>query len=74
VDKAKTEALLEYVQVLTRPNYGPRCLRLKGLNPSAAYRNEMTGEVLSGAALMSGGIIIYLPADFQSTLLHFCAV
>lgn len=40
VAKDKSEALVVYVQVLNRPNYHSRRIRLKGLRKNAFYRNE----------------------------------
>ncbi len=72
VSKDKAEALFIYVQVLARPNYHSRRVCLKGLDKNTYYRNEETGEVYSGAALMNGGILIKdLWGDFKSKLVHF---
>lgn len=71
VSKDKGEALVVYTQVLNRPNYHSRRVRLKGLQKDALYRNEDTGEVYSGAALMNGGVLIKgLWGDFKGKLLH----
>ncbi|MDT8716217.1 alpha-galactosidase [Clostridium sp. 19966] len=72
VSKDKGEVLVTYVQVLNRPNYHSRRIRLKGLDKAAFYKNEETGEVYSGAALMNGGVLIKgLWGDFKGKLLHF---
>ena len=72
VAKDKSEALVTYVQVLNRPNYHSRRVKLKGLEESAFYRNEETGSVHSGAALMHGGVLMTgLYGDFKGKLLHF---
>lgn len=55
-----------------RANYHSRRIRLKGLEKEAYYKNEDTGEILSGAALMNAGILIKgLWGDFESKLIHF---
>lgn len=75
VSKDKREALITYVQVLNRPNYHSRRLRLLGLKPELRYRNEETGEILCGDTLMYGGILIQgMWGDFQSKMIHLIAV
>lgn len=72
VAKDKSEALVVYVQVLNRPNYHSRRIRLKGLRKNAFYRNEETNEVYSGSTLMNGGFLIKgLWGDFKCILLYF---
>lgn len=72
VAKDKSEILVTYFQVLNRPNYHSRRIRLKGLQKDSYYRNEETNEVYSGAALMNGGVLIKgLWGDFKGKLLHF---
>lgn len=73
VAKDKSEALLEFVQVLCRPNERSRRIKLKGLDPNAYYFEEQTPDVkLSGAALMQCGVNIGgLWGDYQAKLLHF---
>ncbi|MBR2283707.1 MAG: alpha-galactosidase [Ruminococcus sp.] len=69
----RSEAIAVYFQVLARPNYASRRVRLKGLDQAAYYYEESAPEKLySGAALMSCGINIGgLWGDYQSRLLHF---
>jgi alpha-galactosidase len=75
VSKDKGEALVVYNQVLHKPNYHSRRIRLKGLQKDAFYRNEESGEVYSGAALMNAGILIKgLWGDFKGKLYHFIRV
>lgn len=71
--KDKSEALLEYVQVLGRPNEHSRRIKLKGLDENAYYYEESAPDVkLSGALLMNAGInIANLWGDYQSRLYHF---
>ncbi|NLZ46467.1 MAG: alpha-galactosidase [Clostridiales bacterium] len=73
VAKDKSEALFEFVQVLMRPNYTSRRLKLKGLDPNAYYYEESKPDIkLSGEALMSAGINVpTLWGDYQSAILHF---
>ncbi|ERI94433.1 alpha-galactosidase [Clostridiales bacterium oral taxon 876 str. F0540] len=72
VAKDKSEILVTYVQILNKPNYHSRRIRLKGLQKNAFYRNEETNELYSGAALMNGGILIKgLWGDFKGKLMHF---
>ena len=72
VSKDKSEVLVTCVQVLGRPNYHSRRIKLKGLIEDAMYRNEETNEVYSGGALMYAGInITNLHGDYSGKLLHF---
>ena len=71
VAKDKSEAVFTFVQVLGRPNYRSRRIKLKGLDPDARYENMETGEVLSGNVLMNMGIFVKLDGDFASKVVHF---
>lgn len=72
VAKDKSEVLVTYVQVLSRPNHHSRRIRLKGLDKDSYYRNQETNAVHSGAALMNGGILIEdMSGDFKGKLIHF---
>ncbi len=75
VSKDRREALVTYIQVMQRPNYKSRRIRLKGLDENTVYRNEQTGETFTGSALMYAGInIAGLHGDFKGKLMHFIAV
>ncbi|MCI5904921.1 MAG: alpha-galactosidase [Oscillospiraceae bacterium] len=74
VAKDKSEALFTFVQVLGRPNYPCRRVKLKGLDPDAKYKNEATGEVHSGSALMNAGVNVEADGDFKSVKMHFVRV
>ncbi|MBQ8176116.1 MAG: alpha-galactosidase [Oscillospiraceae bacterium] len=74
VAKDKSEAVFTFVQVLGRPNYRSRRVKLKGLDPDAMYRNEENGEIHSGNALMNAGIFVELHGDFSSKVVHFVKV
>jgi alpha-galactosidase len=75
VAKDKSEALIIYVQVLNRPNHHSKRVNLKGLEENTFYRNEETGSVHSGGALMHGGVLMTgLYGDFKGKLLHFTRV
>jgi len=72
VSKDKTEVLVTCIQVLGRPNYHSRRIKLKGLIEDAMYRNEETNEIYSGGALMFAGInIANLYGDYSGKILHF---
>ena len=71
VAKDKSEAVFTYVQVLGRPNYRSRRIKLKGLDPDASYKNMETGEIHSGNVLMNVGIFVKLDGDFTSKVVHF---
>ena len=74
VAKDKSEAVFTFVQVLGRPNYRNRRVKLKGLDPKAMYRNEESGEIHSGSALMNAGIFMEIHGDFSSKVVHFVKV
>lgn len=75
VSEDKKEALVTFIQVLSRPNVHSRCLKLQGLDASKKYRVEETGEVFDGDVLMYGGILIpAIYADFQGRLIHLIQV
>ncbi|HCW54670.1 MAG TPA: alpha-galactosidase [Clostridium sp.] len=72
ISKDKSEALITCVQVLGRPNYHSRRIRLKGLDENSFYKDEETSKVYSGGALMNAGINISgLYGDFTSKIMHF---
>ena len=74
VSPDKREALVTYVVIrsdVTERYY----LRLCGLDPNLLYKNEETGQILSGAALMNAGVCIQGHLrDLDSRVLHFVAV
>ena len=71
VAKDKSEALVTYVQVLNRPNYHSRNIRLTGLAPEKCYRIEGEERTYRGDTLMNAGINIpCMWGDFQAKLLH----
>lgn len=74
VSKDKSEALFTFVQVLGRPNYRSRRIKLKGLDPEKMYKNCESGEIHSGAALMNCGINVSLDGDFKSMTVYFMTV
>ena len=51
-------------------------VKLRGLDPERMYKNDFTGEVLSGALLMNAGIIIdgLAREDGSSDAIMFTAV
>lgn len=70
VSKDKNQVLVTCVQVLGRPNYHSRRIKLKGLDENSMYKNEETNEVYSGGALMNAGMNISLYGDYSSKLIH----
>ena len=58
VSKDKKKALFTFIEMYASGLVESRTLRLKGLAPEKAYRNETTGEVLYGATLMNVGLRI----------------
>ena len=72
VAKDKSEALLEFVQILKSPAQFTQRLKLRGLDANAFYRDEATGKVYSAKALMNAGYLIpSLWGDFHSFTAHF---
>ena len=71
VSKDKGEVLVTCIQVLGRPNYHSRRIKLKGLEIDNFYKNEKTGEILSGSVLMNAGINLDLYGDFKGSLIYF---
>lgn len=76
VAKDKSEAMLEYFQVLAKPNRRSVRIKLKGLDPEGFYYEEGSPDtVLSGAALMNCGINVGgLWGDFCSRIYHFLRI
>lgn len=75
VSKDQSEVLVTYIQVLGRPNYHSRRIRLKGLKEHSIYKNQETGSIYSGGALMYAGInMTDVHGDFRGRLLHFVEV
>ena len=71
VSKDKKEVLITCIQVLGRPNYHSRRIKLKGLIADAMYRNEDTNEVYSGGALMYAGMnVTNLHGDYSVKIIH----
>ncbi len=71
VSKNKEEVLVTCVQVLGRPNYHSRRIKLKGLEENSMYKNEENNKIYSGGALMNAGINVSLYGDYSSKLIHF---
>ena len=72
--KDKREALVTFVQVIGRPNYHSRCIRLQGLDSKMDYRIEGTDHVYGGDLLMNAGLQVEnLWGDAQSKLYHLIA-
>jgi alpha-galactosidase len=71
ISKDKKEVLITCIQVLGRPNYHSRRIKLKGLIEHAMYRNEETNEVYSGGALMHAGMnVTNLHGDYSGKIIH----
>ncbi|MCM1103916.1 MAG: alpha-galactosidase [Clostridium sp.] len=75
VSKDQKEALVTFIQVMMRPNYHSRRIRLKGLDAKKNYRIEGEERMYSGEALMYAGIQIENPwGDYKGKLLHILEV
>ena len=74
VSKDKSEALLTYVLIRSRPTVR-RYVRFKGLDPKRTYRDEESGRCYKGDTLMNAGVqFVYLTGDFESRKIHLKAV
>ncbi len=74
VSEDQREALVTFVQVLNRPNWKSRRIKLKGLSAELDYAVEGEGEVYAGDTLMNAGILIENPwGDFKGKLIHLTA-
>lgn len=72
VSPDRREALVNLVMTHVRANSRFPYLRLQGLDPERLYRAEETGEVVSGAALMSGGYTYdQQNGDYPSIQMHW---
>lgn len=75
VSKDGDRVLISFVQVLGRPNYHSRRIRLQGLEPSAVYRVEGTEQCYGGDVLMVCGLPMENPwGDFQSRLISLTRI
>ena len=75
VAKDKSEALVTYVQVLNRPNYHSRNIKITGLAPEKKYRSEGEARTYYGDTLMNAGIhVSNMWGDFQAKLIHIVEV
>jgi alpha-galactosidase len=75
VTKDKKEALVTYVQVLTRASYPMPVIKLQGLDPDKKYRIENTDIVLPGDVMMNMGLPLRPErGDFQARLYHLIEV
>lgn len=74
VSEDKKEALVTFVQVLNRPNFKSRKIKLKGLSKEFDYAIEGEERVYAGDTLMNAGILIENPwGDFKGRLIHLTA-
>ncbi len=71
VAKNRSEALVTYVQVMSRASAHSRRILLKGLDPERLYRIEGEDRTYLGSTLMQAGILISnLWGDYQGKLIH----
>ena len=54
----KKQALVSVVRLEAEGNAASMYLKCKGLNPNAVYREESTGVIYDGAALMAAGLVL----------------
>ncbi len=71
VSKDQSEALVTFIQVMSRPNAHSRRILLKGLNPDKTYRIEGEERTWLGSTLMQAGILVGgLWGDYKGKLIH----
>ena len=71
VSKDRTECLVTYIQVLSRPNVRSRRIFLEGLAPDRQYQIEGEERTYRGDTLMYGGLLMKpMQGDFQGTLIY----
>ncbi len=70
VSSDRTEALVFQVRTLSTPNGPLQRLRLRGLDPSALYRDAASGQTYSGGLLMAHGLLWPDTEDFHARALH----
>lgn len=73
VRKDRSEAILTFVQVLGRPNFRSRIVKLRGLDPEAFYAVERDGAAegeRSGEELLRCGLRFPNRGDFTSTQVY----
>ena len=69
--KDRSEALVTFVQVMSRANAHSRRILLKGLCPDKLYRIEGEERTWLGSTLMQAGLLIgNLWGDYQGKLIH----
>ena len=78
VAEDKSEALVTFV-VIRASIHPVYFLRLEGLDPSAKYREEQTGQITSGSTLMNAGVNLTSArrggwVDGSSIVMHFVRV
>ena len=54
----KKQALVSVVRLEVEGNAESMYLKCKGLNPNVVYREESTGVIYDGAALMGAGLVL----------------
>ena len=69
VSENQDEALLCVYRALYKPNTSAICVKMRGLDPAAAYATE-DGKTYNGAALMYKGMWLKLDGDFSSKIVH----
>lgn len=77
VSKDKTEALFTFLQINATGLYENVIVKLVGLNNNYTYQNSLTGEKLSGKALMNVGVRVkdlYKGKSGSGVQIHFVRV
>lgn len=70
VSPDQSEALVFEVRILSAANGPLQRLRLRGLRPSAQYRETQSNRVYFGDVLMAHGVLFQDDHDFKARVLH----
>lgn len=72
VSEDQSEALLNVVMLEVHGNMTTNYVKMQGLNPDAMYREETTGRLYNGSALMEAGLPILMEfGEYQARQIYF---
>ena len=75
VSKDKKETIVDGVMIRCEGNPLHHILKMAGLDPKAHYREEASGKIYTGAALMKAGIqLLPKPGEYQAFRFRFLMV
>jgi alpha-galactosidase len=75
VSEDHKEALVSAVLLAMHGNMTVNYVKLRGLKPDAMYKEEATGRIYSGTALMEAGVALpIVPGEYHAYQMHFTEV